>query len=637
MLSVARMSPLRTRTGCRRSRRIVLAAALAPLALLATACGDVSPAPDGPTSRTVQAVAAERPGLVEFAYRYYDDPRIARTAYASPNWNGGCSATMIGPNILLTAAHCGPAEADANQVGTATFATYRNDQTNMLSETFSCRRLIHGWPRHDLAVFFCDPSGGVNPGDKYGYLDVETRAPSVGDAVYSIWQNPVDGAGITHMTPLYSAGHVVSTTEKIWSGILGGPANTPVGIKMDTWAVAGASGSSNIDASTHRILVGPTSTANKDEGPARFAFSMQTYENAELLAPGLYLYAGPLQNVTASNFPPGNFDFASYVGKVDKNNNAVFDVQEDIERQRGENTRAAYWLGFENRRRNALWEIKAVTLDYDSAQTPVSYGGPGLVLRHRFLNLKPNTDYRVGIRVKTIASGTPAPRDPRHIAMTVGFEREDQAAWSTATLTTVPGTDVLQAGVLHTDSSPSPFFAIRTTASFTGSISEIQLIEDGTLDTFELIDQREGWVTSFGQPGSFLPRGVTASGPKPDFALQVVSLFGGAIPVSTQKLLFLPGRSQDLCFKAAMTAGTGTGTVKITSGASTVLDAAFPLTTAWTRQCFRRIVTPSTDTTLTFAGTIASSYLVDDVSLVVDPLSPPPPTGIGGSISSAFY
>lgn len=617
----------------RLARRIGLASSLAPLAI---ACGDVSPAPDGAIGHSAQAVAAERSGLVEFAYRHYNDPSIARTAYASPNWKG-CSATMIGPNTLLTAAHCGPTEADANQFGTATFAVYRSDQTNMATEQFFCRRVIHGWPRHDLAVLFCEPNGGVNPGDKYGYLDVETRAPAIGDAVYSIWQNPVDGAGIPNEVPLYSAGHVVSTTEKIWSGILGGPANTPVGIKMDTWGFAGASGSSNIDANTHRILVGPTSTADKDEGPARYAFSMQTYENAELLAPGLYINAGPLQNVTAGNFPNGNYDFASYVGKVDKNNNAVFDVQEDIERQRGENQRSTYWLGFENRRRNALWEIKAVTIDYGSAQTPVSYGGPGLVLRHRFLNLKPNTNYRVGIRVTTTSSGTPAPRDPRHIALTVGFEREDQAAWSTATLTTTPGTDSFQTALLHTDASPAPFFAIRTTSAFSGALRDIELIEDGTLDGFELIDQREGWGTSFGQPASFLPRGVTSTNGAPDFALQVVSLFGGSIPVSTQKLLFLPGRSQDLCFKAAMTAGTGTGTVKITSGSSVVLNATFPLTTAWTRPCFPRIVTPSTDTTLTFAstGTIASSYLVDDVSLVVDPLSPPPPTGIGG-LSQTF-
>ena len=186
------------------------------------ACGagdglDLQEASD-PVSRVAQAVAAERPGEVEYAFRRYGDADIARVAFASPMWNGGCSSTMIGPNFVLTAAHCGPAEAAPNQNGALTFMTFRNNETERNTEMFQCRRLIHGWPRHDLAVAFCDPNAaGVNPGDKYGYIDVETRAPAVGDSVYSVWWNPVvNGRTGGLFVPLFSAGNVVQTNAKIW-------------------------------------------------------------------------------------------------------------------------------------------------------------------------------------------------------------------------------------------------------------------------------------------------------------------------------------------------------------------------------------------------------------------------------------
>ncbi|MBX3193113.1 MAG: trypsin-like peptidase domain-containing protein [Labilithrix sp.] len=594
-----------------------------------TACAVPTEGPEAEESlgQVSQAVAMERPGKVEYAFRYYADANIARVAFASPKWAGGCSSTMIGPNIVLTAAHCGPAEAAPSQTSGLTFMTYRANETERNTETFQCRRLIHGWPRHDLAVLYCDPNAaGVSPGDKYGYLDFETRAPAVGDSVYSIWWNAVDnGATGSTMVPLYSAGKVTQTNATIWSGILGAPAGTPVGIKMDTWAQPGASGSSNVDANTHRILVGPTTLANQDQ-PVRWAFSMRTYLDSELLAPGEYTGAGFLENVKESNFPAGSYDFARYVGKVDKSVNGVFDVQEDIERQRGENRRTSYGLGFDSRRRNQLWETGFVAIDPVAKETPIPYVGAGLVLRHRFLNLKPNTSYRVGVKVKTNSAGNGS-------ALSVGFERSNQAAWSVANLATTPGTTVLRTAVIRTDASPNPFFALRTTGAFNGSVSEIQLVEDGATNTFELADDREGWSTVFG-PANFLPRGVNGEIGPPNFALAVRALWSTSIPVSTQKMLFVANRAQRLCFSARALASTAaSGVARVTTGGSQVLNANFPLSTSWTNHCFGRIYTPSSDTTLTFAsnGSISTSYLVDNVRVEVDPnVIFVPPIVIGG-------
>lgn len=576
-----------------------------------------------------QPVVMEIPAKVEYAFRHYGDPNIARVAFASPMWNSGCSSTMIGPNFVLTAAHCGPTETEPDQTRELKFMTYRQNETERNIEIFQCRRLIHGWPRTDLAVLFCDPNGDVNPGDKYGYLDVEMRAPVVGDRVYSVWWNPVTtGPTGSLRVPLYSAGRVVRTDIVLWPDAgLDGPAKSNVGISMDTWGTRGASGSSNVDSNTHRILVAPTTRAPDPEGASRLALSMRTNLLSELLAPGTYEGAGYLENVKASNFPPGSYNFSEYAGEVDWNGNGVFDVQEDIERQRGENRRSSYWLGFDNRRRNELWQWGLVSMNYDTRQTSVNFSGAGLVLRHRFLNLKPNTSYRVGMLVKTESAGNGT-------ALSVGFERREQPAWSVANLATTPGKHILRTAIIRTDGNPNPFFAIRTTGAFKGSVSEIQLIEDGATSSFELSDEREGWKTSFRTTAHFLPRGAASdSGGAPDFVLHVrhsTSPIGGARPVSTQKLLFLTNRVQRLCFKARSLSSTSArGTVRIKSGVAQALNSSFQLTTKWTTHCFDRIRTASTDTTLTFSSSDnRTSYLVDDVRLDADPVVAPPDEGI---------
>jgi hypothetical protein len=220
------------------------------------------------------------------------------------------------------------------------------------------------------------------------------------------------------------------------------------------------------------------------------------------------------------------------------------------------------------------------------------------------------------VKVKTTSAGEAA-------ALSIAFERPGQDPWSRARLETQAGTEIVRTALITTDGNPDPHLTLRTTAAFAGSVSEIQLIEDGAMHTFELADDRQGWTTliASGPSGAagFLPRGVAAVGP-PDFALVVRQALGTVNPVSTDNLIFLTNRRQRFCFMVkAAAATTSVGHLRIVSGGSQVLGQSFPLSTAWQPHCVNQIHTPYTNTTVTFAGSDgAPSYLVDSIGVYAD-------------------
>ena len=68
-----------------------------------------------------------------------------------------------------------------------TFNLYRSNEYDIAAQTYQCKRLIHGWPLHDLALAYCAPDAhGMGPGDKFGYLDFELRPPVIGDRLWLI-------------------------------------------------------------------------------------------------------------------------------------------------------------------------------------------------------------------------------------------------------------------------------------------------------------------------------------------------------------------------------------------------------------------------------------------------------------------
>lgn len=138
-----------------------------------------------------------------------------------------CGGVMIGPNVYMTASHCGFAPW-----GHIRFKVYRNGGSDTPvpiadTEVFACESLFQTplSPSFDTQLLYCHPNAaGVNPGDKYGYVSHEANYETmrsgfatIGDPVYATWQQP--GGFVS--TSLPYPGEVVYAAGTI--STLGGP------------------------------------------------------------------------------------------------------------------------------------------------------------------------------------------------------------------------------------------------------------------------------------------------------------------------------------------------------------------------------------------------------------------------------
>src|SRR5260370_21323505 len=207
----------------------------------------------------------EHPGEEAMLVRrkYGVDANVTLASYAALSMDG-CSASMIGPNLMMSAAHCGYDDH------TALFKVYRRGG-HYDQETFICHKLFQTLAAvpYDLQVQYCDPNErGENAGDKYGYLDFDLSTPTVGQDIYSLWVNDL-GSPPEASAPSFSRG-----TRTAFS------ADNQF-VDMHLWARPGSSGSPNINPANNRILIGPTSIGG---GLSRSAYSMGDYlRNGQLL------------------------------------------------------------------------------------------------------------------------------------------------------------------------------------------------------------------------------------------------------------------------------------------------------------------------------------------------------------------
>jgi hypothetical protein len=524
------------------------------LTLGCAACSSAgaSPSASEPVAREQSPITTQQWwGVAEIVSYEYGDPDYARASYAEAELDG-CSATAIGPNVVMSAAHCGTID------NPAIFRVYdQQDYRQELGETFSCHNLISTAPDSDLALYACDPNQqGQSPGDKYGYLDFDRTAPVVGQSVYSVWSNPVDNLG-TQWQTLYSQGTVTSTNQAFQFSF----GSQPVGIVTNVWSHSGASGSVQIDQASQRILVGPTSLGYQDAA-GRIANSMQGY-----------LTLGRVTTVDGLNggyLASRGLNSGRYLGGVDKNGDGVFDVQADLEQTTGENTRDWYWLGFESERRNALW-TRATSTSIDPTSGWAHYTGPSSyapVLTHSRLNLVANQEYKV--KLSFYNNGAPG---WLYVSLVKNGVTE------ASTFFPAP-TDGATHTIVAPVQSPVDGTSVVVSSSNTSDVyfRDVSVVLSRATADFDINDKRETW-----RNGNRGGRALTLPEPNglgtANWAAKVVRDTGfprgSDFAVSTSQLPFVAGRSYKLCFNyagiAPVPSNTNWGLMRVVNGAGTEL------------------------------------------------------------------
>jgi hypothetical protein len=598
--------------------------------LLFAGCLESELAPTSDIAEAEQPIAMERAGLVDITLRKYtdrySDPDITLASYAAPQLSNGCSATMIGPNLSMTAAHC---NADNGQ-GTfgVIFGVYRDGESSKLQqEFFACKTLLHTWPLSDLVLHFCGPNAaGENPGDKYGYIDFDPSPVAVGQELESVWWNPVQTlGGAAH--PLYSPGKATSNTVRIWGNDLGlavtGAIHEAIGIHMDLWSQPGVSGSSTLNRKNHRIMVGPTTTGWND-APGKRALSIRDYLQKATVEGDLTGSDGRVwtSGLRAANIaslvtvPPTN-----YLGSVDKNRNYLFDIQEDVEKARGENARDWYWLGFESERRNNLWtKAKSGVWFYPSSQIAWLYPYTSTtVLRHTGLKLKPYTTYRISLTTTVYST-------PSATALAILFQKggPQDARFLSTVVTSSPKVQTLT----MTTGSESPDLAIWAAGGLSATLGKISLIEEGATMDFDTADKRATWRNEgTGQRALIVPSGRTSGGI--GWAAAVTRGYSTPVwnnwTVSSHDLALQADTSVQICFNVKDVGKVASdiadwGEVRVTSGGAELVRQAFRPTSEWTTICTTGFTPTAGDSGVMFGARSwtaeSPSYLVDNVTIL---------------------
>ena len=555
--------------------------------------------------------------------RYLADPDVTFHSYAATGIVGGCSATLIGPNTVMTAAHCG------FNASLFAFVLYREmDFRQPQIETVRCNPLYQTFADTDLHLLYCPPINGVNPGDKYGYLDFDARSPMVGESVYSVWKNPVDNLGRNEQM-LYSDGRVVSLKAPTWA--------TPTGFdntatETNLWGRVNASGSSQISSKSHRVLVGPLSEApSGNGGPLRRSLSIYDYLTRASVS--------TRANINAREIQTHGLDPADYLGGVDKDGNLLFDVQEDIEWEYGEGKRDHYALNFASERQNALWTTFApwtVPSDFrpkdQSVHLPATGGvGQSVALRHEKLNLKPNTTYRISLMVHantTIRNGLEVsldglfgkfgwgPVDSHSISLTRG------TGWQMASFE------------LSTSFPVEHALSISKLPGTDAFIAAINVIEEDSIMDFDTHDKRLHWRNDNNGARAFILPDGTGSGA--DWAALVGRTDsiaqGKDWPLRSRQLALLPQRSHRICFAMRKFRGHPaspiTGYVRVKSNNSVVMTQTFSAqNSSWSSVCTDNFRTIGSDNIVQFGiyaprpdqkAASGASFLVDDIQVILE-------------------
>jgi hypothetical protein len=490
---------------------------------------EVSPAPRPELPTGAVALERERPGEAERAWwLYLRDAQRSQRSWAAADMRG-CSSIMIGPNLLISAAHCG-----AEWVDSAVSVVYASP-THMVRDRFACRYLMHGWPETDLGLFWCEAKDGVNPGDRWGYVDLDVvttdklwldeaasqQRVAIGAGVYSLWMNPIDSTGRNHM--LYSTGTIASTEAREWFTSGGDPCSKeddrPNGIRVDMCGARGASGSAHVSADRYRVLLASNTLAVAPEGRGKWTGSALQYLREVRLTRdnttgqcaqrfGAQVNVAALQALWDRGYraEPQREQLDRYYDRpLDEDNNGVFDMQQGLEAPNGQGQRSFYSFPLHSLRQ-AVQARRNPAVSFDL--TPLA-GSAGITLngeqwRHGLLEFgrfKQADDkpywLRFKARVEQFAAVRVAVGDVVH-----------EAQWLT------PG---VRSAVLQVSGNKLSF-AARGKGRL--SLSDITFRDPRQAITFELADERQAFQRGAGLVGAehaafFLPHHRLRPGENP--------------------------------------------------------------------------------------------------------------------------
>lgn len=637
------------------------ACALLPALALVLVCGGCadrkSEAPGG-ASAQIQALSSEHlGGVADAVWRHYSDPEVAKSSYASPALfvpGGGqvrCSAAMIGPNILLSAAHCGLGP------WTASFLQYpHQDNADKNFEDFSCAHLVNTWHSSDLALYFCEPNPqNVNPGDKYGYFDLETSPPQVGQPVYSIWANPLDNpAPPQYDVRFYSSGTVTATNAfgtfttdpaLVQIGANGLPDyltshERPIAITTNLWCNGGASGSAQISSLTHRYVAGPLSTGIP-EGAGRSSLSVMQY-----LADGTVDPRDPadIDGVQVSRFGliPSN-----YGGLLDKNRDGLFDLQHDIEQARGEGPRDWYSFDFGSLRQDALWTPGAWSaVSWDAGgparEVRLSHGPMGRTddaLFHSHLNLTPGV-YRMSWQVVTTSATASSGASIYSENLWVGLTWAQGEAGGYFSTNPTAGNQTMTETVTVPPGASGIELHIRLRDAVDLRISGLTLARQESVMNFDSHDKRLGWRNGIsgarGLVVPFVPVGAPPVGSSPGVVNWVGRVNRDAsapygYSLVNRQLALDAGHYYQLCFSHVTPPDSDSaapvGNMRVSTSGSTSTGVTFTSSAStWRTVCAPTFAPATDDSTVEFGLSSAGSYMIDDLTITeVPPPQPPPP------------
>ncbi|MEM7230619.1 MAG: dockerin type I domain-containing protein [Planctomycetota bacterium] len=591
-------------------------------------------------------IARERPGgVAERVFLHYDDPDVALRSYATVD-TGGCSGTMIGPNVLLSAAHCSAADRNV------TFRVYTGS-TVQATERFFARYLTHSFPDTDLVLYYVQPnSRGENPGDKYGYLDFDVvydmngrvaRPASAGlhargSEVYAVWTNPITSiGGGWHM--IYSRGDVTSILRPGWfsPGVDGERCPTNLlptlnlAVHSDVWSRGGASGSSSMSTETHRLLLGPLSTGVQD-APGRQQLSIVDYLTWGYADPSTGQSCDPTVRRTVNeDFVRSlGVDPADYYQLMDKDRDGIFDIQHDVERERGEMRKDWYWLGFESARRNAMWDVwQPQALRFDTSNSEVglaridtrSLNGTREILSHSGLRLLRNREYNLSL----LAALYDGPSNAF-----VRFRLVENGRSRTILQANLPrGRWVLPAANFRTTAA-APTLHIDVSGQSNLSLATISIIERDATMNFDTHDKRYMWRNhNTGGRGTIWPNGRTAVA-TPNWCgvarVDPAATRGDDWSLRNRHFALVAGKTYRLTFvhkravRDPLTSGSR-GVLRVTDWSGEITRHEFTPGNNWSSGATPEFTVPTSSNNVEI-GVIArdsrarGSYLIDDIRVI---------------------